>query len=63
MTQGRLIEDKFWAQCWECGVWQEVAAEPKKADLYFEYWQACFCCCRREQTAWFTIEKVEDDVH
>jgi hypothetical protein len=44
-------------------VWQEVAAEPKEADLYFEYWQASFCCCLEQQTAWFTIEKTEDDVH
>jgi hypothetical protein len=63
MTQGHFIEDKFWAQCRECGVWHDVSAEPKKADLYFEYWQARFSCCHQEQTAWFTIEKVEDDVH
>jgi hypothetical protein len=63
MTQGRIVEDKFWAQCRQCGVWQEVLAEPKEADLYFEYWQAFFSCCFEHQTAWFTIEKVEDDVH
>ena len=46
-----------------CGVWQEVLAEPAKADLYFEYWQASFCCCAKEQISWFTIEKDADDVH
>jgi hypothetical protein len=63
MSQGRIINEKFWAQCRECGGWQEVLAEPQKADLYFEYWQARFRCCNQEQAAWFTIEKVDDDVH
>jgi hypothetical protein len=63
MTLGRIFEDKFWAQCRECGVWQEVFAEPREADLYFEYWQARFRCCNQDQSTWFTIEKVDDDVH
>jgi hypothetical protein len=63
MTEGRIIADKFWVQCRQCSTWHEVLAEPREADLYFEYWQAQFSCCSQEQTAWFTIEKVEDDVH
>ena len=63
MSRGRMSADKFWAQCSVCGGWQEVFPEPKKADLYFEYWQACFYCCNQEQSHWFTIEKVDDDVH
>jgi hypothetical protein len=63
MSQGRILGDEFWAQCRECRGWQEVYPELKKADLYFEYWQARFCCCQQEQSIWFTIEKVDDDVH
>ena len=60
---GRIIENKFWARCRECGVWQEVLAQPMEADLYFEYWRASFSCCNTEQVTWFTIEKEDDDVH
>jgi hypothetical protein len=63
MSQERLIGDTFWARCRKCGDWQEVFPEPKKADLYFEYWQARFFCCDQEQSTWFTIDKVDDDVH
>jgi hypothetical protein len=63
MTQGRLIGDKFWAQCRVCGVWQEVRPKSEKADLYFEYWLARFKCCAQNQEVWFTIEKVDDDIH
>ncbi|MGQ9921625.1 MAG: hypothetical protein ACUVRZ_09905 [Desulfobacca sp.] len=63
MSEGRFQEGQFWARCRQCGTWQEVAAAIKEADLYFEYWQAVFCCCGQEQTAWFTIDKVDDDVH
>jgi hypothetical protein len=58
MTQGRIVEDKFWAQCRQCGVWQEVLAEPKEADLYFEYWQAFFPLFRTTNRL-FTIEKLK----
>lgn len=63
MSTGRIQDGKFWAQCQYCGVWQEVEAVAKQADLYFEYWEAVFSCCQRRQAAWFTIEKVDDDVH
>ncbi len=63
MSQGRIQDGRFFAQCRRCGKWQEVTAAATQADLYFEYWQAVFSCCRQEQTAWFTIEKVDDDVH
>lgn len=63
MSQGRVKEDRFWAQCRECGAWQEVCPEPKESDTYFAYWQAFFRCCNLEQSAWFTIDKVDDDVH
>ena len=60
---GRLQEGRFYAQCQECGRWQQVHATAVQADLYFEYWQAVFTCCQRLQTAWITVEKVDDDVH
>lgn len=63
MSPGRIIAETFWAQCRVCGGWQEVRPEPRNADLYFEYWQARFSCCGQEQTQWFTVEKVDDDVH
>jgi len=58
-----VVEDRFWAQCRECGTWREVFPESCQADAYFEYWRADFACCGREQIGWFTIEKVDDDVH
>ena len=63
MTQGRIVEERFLAQCRVCGAWREVQAEAHKADLYFEFWRATFTCCGLEQTAWFTLEKVDDDIH
>lgn len=63
MAAGRVVEDGFLARCDICGTWQRVQPEPRQADTYFEFWQAVFVCCGKEQTAWFTIEKVDDDVH
>lgn len=63
MATGQVRDGEFWAQCRKCGQWQAVAAAPRQADLYFEYWQAVFTCCQETQQAWFTIEKVDDDVH
>gem|GEM_PF-6100513 len=40
-----------------------MTATATQADLYFEYWQAVFTCCQRQQSVWFTVEKVDDDVH
>ncbi|AEB08118.1 hypothetical protein [Desulfobacca acetoxidans] len=63
MPPARIVDDKFYAQCQECGVWQEVFPVVAQVDTYFEFWQAQFLCCGRQQSAWFTIEKVDDEVH
>lgn len=63
MAEGRIADGNFWARCPVCGTWQRVQPEPRRADAYFEFWQAVFVCCGQEQEAWFTLEKVDDDVH
>lgn len=63
MSQGRIVGEIFLAECRVCRTWQEVQAQVQEADLYFEFWQATFRCCDVDQTAWFTVEKVDDDIH
>lgn len=63
MSESYIAGEKFQARCQRCGRWQEVSAAPQAADLYFEYWRARFICCGQEQSAWFTVEKVDDDIH
>ena len=63
MAEGRQEGEVFQARCGICGIWQRVEPQPRRADAYFEFWEAVFICCDREQSAWFTLEKTEDDIH
>ncbi len=63
MAEGRQVGEVFQARCEVCGAWQPVRPQPRRADAYFEYWEAAFSCCGRKQAAWFTVEKVDDDIH
>jgi hypothetical protein len=63
LAQTKIEDGKCLAQCQECGAWREVAPEPKRADSYFEFWEAEFSCCHLTQKAVFTMEKTVDDVH
>jgi hypothetical protein len=59
----KIENGKCLAQCQACRAWREVSPEPKRADSYFEFWEAEFSCCNLTQKAVFTWEKTVDDVH
>jgi hypothetical protein len=63
VTATKIEAGKFLAQCRECGRWQEVSPKHLRCEGYFEEWQADFCCCDRNQTAVFVLEKDYLDFH
>lgn len=64
MTRTRITEDdKYLAQCGNCGTWLEVHPRIFKADPFFEVLEAPFQCCGRQQSANFIKEKDTVDFH
>lgn len=63
MIAVKIEDDKFLACCDRCGRWSEVEPCCTRSDLYFAYWESPFSCCGLRQTAMFTIEKDEVDIH
>jgi hypothetical protein len=63
MALSKIENGRCLARCQECGAWREVQPAPKRADSFFEFWEAEFTCCHLAQKAVFTLEKVVDDVH
>ena len=63
MAEAKVEEGKFLARCAHCGKWREVAPQSLAPELFFSRWQATFRCCEKTQTAAFTLEKDEIDVH
>ncbi len=63
MIAVKIEGDTFFARCQKCGQWLEVEPQPKRCDTYFAYWQSPFSCCGHGQTATFTVEKDEVDIH
>jgi hypothetical protein len=63
MAEGKIEQGRYLACCEVCGRWQEIKAAAVRADRFFSYWQGEFCCCRATQTASFTLEKEDDDIH
>jgi hypothetical protein len=59
----KIEAGKFLAQCRECGRWREVSPTARKAEEYFEVWEADFRCCSLDQAARFTLEKDYLDFH
>jgi hypothetical protein len=63
LTATKIESGKFLAQCRKCGRWQEVSPQGRRAEDYFEVWDAYFRCCDQEQTAVFVVEKDYLDFH
>jgi hypothetical protein len=63
MIAVKMLNDKFLACCGKCGQWLEVAPHCIRSDTYFAYWESPFSCCGVRQTALFTVEKDEVDIH
>jgi hypothetical protein len=63
MIAVKIEGDKFLARCERCRRWLEVEPRCTRSNLYFAYWERIFSCCDNWQTAVFTIEKDEVDIH
>lgn len=63
MSPLRKVGETFEALCRHCGQWRKVTAAKEGIEPYFVHWAATFICCGERQTALYTEEKDEIDVH
>lgn len=63
MAQMRVEGGRYEARCEHCGKWRAVEPRETGAEAFFVHWQAVFTCCGARQTASFTTEKDEIDIH